>query len=61
MVGIILAARRYANGEVHHFRRDRGFLIKGGAAATEEPEAAATVAAPAAAKPVRKAERVDKR
>ncbi|MEB3317837.1 MAG: sigma factor [Cyanobacteriota bacterium] len=42
MVGIILAARRYvperggfrpfarryANGEVHHFLRDRGFLIK---------------------------------
>jgi hypothetical protein len=28
MVGIILAARRYVNGEVHHFRRDRGFLIK---------------------------------
>ena len=28
MVGIILAARRNANGEVHHFLRDRGFLIK---------------------------------
>ncbi len=28
MLGIILAACRYANGEVHHVLRDRGFLIK---------------------------------
>lgn len=28
MVDIILAARRYANGEVQDFLRDRGFLIK---------------------------------
>ena len=38
MVGIILAARRYANGEVHHLRLDRGFLIKGGAAVGGEAE-----------------------
>jgi len=38
MVGIILAAPRYANGEVHHFPRDRGFLIKGGAALGGEAE-----------------------
>lgn len=28
MVGIIMAARRYANSEVSHFLRDVGFLVK---------------------------------
>ena len=28
MVDIILAARRYANGVVHHFLQDNGFLDK---------------------------------
>jgi hypothetical protein len=28
MVGIILAARSYGNGEVNHFLRDEGFLVK---------------------------------